>query len=124
MEIDFKCRDLGLQLKPEKCVSYPFNGEKICSRTTFSLQDGSTRNISSAPTKFLGQTIGVGEQVTRSSAAKKLTNKIYSILDNLGKRPIRGEYKAWIYKFYIVPSIKFNLMVDKISFSVISKVQT
>ena len=114
MEIDFKCHDLGLQLKPEK----------ICSHTTFSLQDGSTRNISSAPTKFLGQTIGVGEQVTRSSAAKKLTNKVYSILDNLDKRPIRGEYKAWIYKFYIVPSIKFNLMVDKISFSVISKVQT
>lgn len=36
----------------------------------------------------------------------------------IDSRPIRGEYKAWIYKSYLAPSIQFHLSVDKISANV------
>lgn len=37
---------------------------------------------------------------------------------------IRGEYKVWIYQFYIVLFIQFHFMVDHIPQFYISKVQT
>ena len=41
----------------------------------------------------------------------------------LEKAPLRGEYKLWIYKRYLVPSFHFLLAVDLISKSTISKLQ-
>ena len=57
-------------------------------------------------------------------SAKKITEKVYRALDEIDKRPIRGEYKVWIYKSYLVPSLTFNLTVERIPKSVISKLQT
>ena len=65
----------------------------------------------------------MSKQATRSLASKKLIDKIYSSIENLDKRPIRGEFKAWIYKFYLVPSIQFSLMIDQITIIAISKIQ-
>ena len=101
-----------------KCVSYIFNGKKTHNRTTFNLQQGTTCNITSAPTKLLGQTIGANAQTTKSLSAKKITEKVYRALDEIDKRPIRGEYKVWIYKSYLVPSLTFNLTVERIPKSV------
>ena len=54
-DVDCKCTDLGLQVHPDKCASYMFNGKKTHNRTTFNLQQGTTRNITSALTKVFGQ---------------------------------------------------------------------
>jgi len=124
LELDDKCSEIGLQIRPDKCVSYVFNGQKICSGTTFKFQQGSTKNITSAPSKFLGQTLGANSRSTRSLSSKKITEKVYSALYQIDQRPIRGEYKAWIYKFYLVPSLFFNLAVDHIPKSTINKLQT
>ncbi len=123
-DVDRKCTDLGLQVRPDKCVSYIFDGKKTHNHTTFNLQQGTTHNITSAPTKFLGQTIGANAQTTKSLSAKKIIEKMYRALDEIDKRPIRGEYKVWIYKSYLVPSLTFNLTVERIPKSAISKLQT
>ena len=52
--IDKHCSDFDLTLKPSKCVSFVYDGKKVLSNITVSLKDGSTRSISTGPTKFLG----------------------------------------------------------------------
>ena len=87
-DVDRKCTDLGLQVRPDKCVSYIFDDKKTHNRTTFNLQQGTTHNIISAPTKFLGQTIGANTQTTKSLSTKKISEKVYRALDEIDKRPI------------------------------------
>ena len=69
--MDDACRDLGLEIRPDKCVSYCFNGEKPLPRTDFNLREGKTRNISSGPTKYLGETIGLSPTLSKRAATKK-----------------------------------------------------
>ena len=42
---------------------------------------------------------------------------------NLNKRPIREEYKLWIYKHYLAPSLNFHLAINVISQSKLSKLE-
>jgi hypothetical protein len=42
-------------LKPPKCVSLVFDGKKMIKSASFQVGQGSTRNITSDSTKFLGQ---------------------------------------------------------------------
>ena len=124
IEIDNKCSDLGLEIRPDKCVSLIFNGRSMNKQRTFKIHQGHTRNISSTPTKFLGQTIGITIASTRVHASKGFSTKVYSALEKIDRLPIRGEYKVWIYKSYLVPSLTFNLAVEIISASTIKKIQS
>ena len=63
--LDCKYSDLGLQIRPDKHVLYIFDGKKTHNRTCFNLQQGPTRNITSAPIKFLGQTFGSKHPTTK-----------------------------------------------------------
>ena len=86
--MDDACRDLGLEIRPDKCVSYCFNGEKPLPRTDFNLREGKTRNISSGPTKFLGETIGLSSTLSKRAATKKLPKKLYNTLSATDSCPI------------------------------------
>ena len=57
-------------------------------------------------------------------AGKRFATKVYSALDKIDRLPIRGEFKVWIYKSYLVPSLTFNLAVDVISAPTIKKIQS
>jgi len=46
-----KAGDVGLKLKPSKCVSLLFNGTKLCSNG-ITLSGGTTKTILDGPTKF------------------------------------------------------------------------
>ena len=63
-------------------------------------------------------------RVTKSTAKEKLTDRIYSALRKIHSRPIRGEFKTWIYKCHLVSSLRFLLTVDHISLTPIKKIQT
>ena len=82
------------------------------------------RITTSAPSKFLGQTLGDNSRSTRSPSYQKNSEKVYSALNQIDQTPIRGEYKVWIYKFYMVPSLFFNLAFDRTPKSTINKLQT
>ena len=53
-EMSNSCHDLDMTLKPTKCISFVFDGEKMNKLATFKIATGVTRNISSGPIKFLG----------------------------------------------------------------------
>ena len=80
--------------------------------TTFSLRNGSTRNIADTPTKLLGRLIAVSTSKTKNAATSEFENKILSALKRIDEHPIRGEYKVCIWKNYLAPSLHFQLMVQ------------
>ena len=110
--------------RPDKCVSYGFDGIKPHPRLSFQLNDGCTSNIATAPMKFLGETLAISPFQSKCLSAKRLCTKIYDLLKKISERPIRGEYKVWMYKCYLIPSIQFNLTVDRISKATAKKIQT
>ena len=55
--------------------------------------------------------------------ATKLDSKVISAMQRLNDRPIRGEFKVWIWKNYLAHSLCFMLMVDPVKESVLVKIQ-
>ena len=121
LAIDDKCSDLDLTLKPEKCVSIVFNGVKMDHTMSFPLKNGPTRNIANVPTKVLGKLMAVSTSQTKSAASSKLEKRAIKKID---ERPIRGEYKVWIWKNYLAPSLHFQLMVDLLKKDSVNKIQS
>ena len=70
--IDSHCLDLDLVIRPDKCVSFVFDGSSMKSSSSFSLSSGQSIPIHVKPTKILGQTIGKDPSTTRSAAFSKL----------------------------------------------------
>ena len=112
-EIDKKCTDLDLILRPDKCVTIIFDGNKMNQSNTISLSNGHTRNIAESHSSILGHVSTTLKP--RATSAKKLESKLLSAIKRIDERPIRGEYKIWILKNYVAPSIQFLLIVDLVS---------
>jgi len=107
LSLDSACLELGLEIRPDKCTSLHFTGKKMCSSFIIQLQNGQTKPLSDAAVSFLGCTIAISSSETKASASSKLLKRMTSCLENIDKRPIRGELKVWIYRFYLVQSIRF-----------------
>lgn len=122
-EISNSCHDLDLTLTPTKCISFVVDGKKMNKLASFKVGTGVTRNISSGPTKFLGHLQGITNKSTTCEARKRFIESFQPKLENLDQTKIRGEYKIWIYKWYLVPSFLFALSVDSLTDSVIKKMQ-
>ena len=60
----------------------------------------------------------------RQASEKKLEFKLLTAIKKIDDRPIRGEFKIWILKNYLAPSILFLLTVDLISESSLMKLQS
>ena len=60
----------------------------------------------------------------KATAEKKMTNKLSDLLSSVDTLPIRGEYKLWLYRNYIVSLIRFCLSVDAITNDAIRKLET
>ena len=111
-------------IRPDKCVTIVFDGKKIIKNHRIELTDGWTRSISEGATKFLGATIATSRQSIASTAKKQLEEKFSLALKSIDSRPIRGEYKVWIFRNYVVPSSRFLLTVDPISDNGIRSIQS
>ena len=99
------------------------NGNKPDKTTTFNLGNGETRNISSGPTRFLGQTQSYSSFTTAREAGKHFSDELERQLNNLDSSLIRGEYKLWIYKRCLTPSFNFCLAVDAIPETTLKRMQ-
>ena len=122
-ELSSYCQDLDLTLRPDKCISVIFDGKKMNHNTTFSLFNGSTRNIAEVPTKILGKIMTGSNTLTKRALTAKLESKVISVMQRLDTRPIRGEFKVWVWKNYLAHSLRFMLMVDAVQESVLVKIQ-
>jgi len=112
----------------ERCrvvyIQYVYDGKKMLGNATFPLKEGSTRNISTNPTKFLGHTLCHTQPATSKESGKRFMNSFLEKLSSLDASPIRGEYKLWILRRFLIPSFHFVLSVDVILESSIKKVQS
>ena len=122
-EIDTKCLDLDLHIRPDKCVSFSFNSSKVDRSFTVPLESGNTSNISDRGVRFLGRILMGTSNLTCSNSSNTLITTFRTSLQALDTRPIRGEYKLWIYKHYLAPSTHFYLAVNPTSITAIKKVE-
>ena len=119
-----KCIDLDLYLRLDKCVSILYNRKKLLDNSSVQLPLGRTSSIPTALTKFLGGYIGHSCSVTTKSASSRLLKTASNALGEIDKQPIRGEYKCWILKHYLAPSLHFYLAIDDIPEETIKRLQT
>ena len=90
---------------------------------SFQVGSGSSRNITSGPTKFLGQLQTSSQKSNTCESGKKFIAAFHQKLETLDKVQVRGEYNLWIYKRYLVPSFHFVLAVNPIPETAIKKMQ-
>ena len=121
-DIDDKCQEIGLQIRPDKCVSIVLQG-KVLNRTFVLHNNNTTKSIKDAPSKFLGQTIASSNSAARLISSKRLSKDLTDSMERLDAIPIRGDYKIWIYRYYVIPAIFFQLAVNNITATTISKFQ-
>ena len=122
-EIDKKCADLDLHIRPDKCITFSFNGSKEDKAFTVSLQEGATRNISKDGAKFLGKILMGTPSSSCTKSSITLLTRFRCSLQALDARPIRGEYKLWIYQHYLAPSMHFHLAVNSTTSSSVHKME-
>jgi len=121
-QIDQKASDLDLSFKPSKCVSYLFDGHKLI-KEGIQLSGGSTRAITDGGTKFLGKSLDFSLSATKAAAKKKMSDKLSYLLSTVDSLPIRGEYKLWLYRNYVISLLRFHLSVDAITKGTITKLE-
>lgn len=102
LSLDSACLDLGLEIRPDKCTSLHFTGKKMCNKYMVQLMNGQTKPLSEGSIRFLGCAIAISSTETRSTATSKFLKRMTTCLEKIDERPIRGEYKVWIYRFYLV----------------------
>ena len=116
--IDNCCSDLNLTLKPSKCVSTM--GRNCSIMQHFHLETAPVETFHQVLLSFWG----TSSVTTRLQQPNNRVRFMNSFLDNLDTSPIRGEYKLWILRRFLVPSFHFVLAVDVIPESCIKKVQS
>lgn len=118
---DERCKEICLFIRPDKCFSYVFDGKNVKGKTTFSIGGGVTKNIKENPTKFLGSRVCSSQRAAKKVAGKEFHQHFSKCINRLNTSHIRGEYKVWIYKRYLVPSLQFKLAVDGLPVTIIKK---
>ena len=73
--------------------------------------------------RFLGQVQTSSLKLNTCKSGKRFITDFQKKLENLEQVRIRGEYKLWIYKRYMVPSFHFALAVNPIPETAIKKMQ-
>ena len=122
-EINEKCTGLDLHIRSDKCVSLSFDGRKFDQNFKVALNEGTTRNISESGVRFLGRLLMGAPKATCSRSSTTFVSTFCTALQALDARPIRGEYKLWIYQHYLAPSTHFYLAVNSTSANAIIKAE-
>ena len=115
-------REIDPIIRPDKCVTLVFDGKKI---TELNSQMAGWDQYLKEPQISLVQQL----QPPISPQLQKLRNNWrrrspYIVLKSIDSRPIRGDYKVWIFWNYVVPSSRFFLTVDPISDNGIRSIQS
>ena len=88
-DIEGACNDLGLALKPPKCVSLTLHKGRPKKSAKYQLRTGKTRNLcDGGHTKFLGQVVAATTSTTKTVASKVFQDLMMSALKNVDSRPI------------------------------------
>ena len=93
-------------IQPDKCVTLQFNRKKHLYHFV-ELVDGKTRSILEKDTKRVGAIVASSRKKTSLMAKRQIEKRITQALKSIDSRPIKGEYKVWIYWNYVVHHLIF-----------------
>ena len=68
----------------------------------------------------MGKLIDVSLSATKKAANKRIVTRLTELLTATDALSIRGEYKLWIYRNYILSLLRFHLSIDAVTQSTIS----
>jgi len=74
--------------------------------------------------KFLGKLIDISLSATKKATSKQMIADMNDLLTAADVLPIHGEYKVWIYRNYIIPSLQFHLCVDAVLNWTVAKIKS
>ena len=83
-----------------------------------------TTNIVEKPTTFLGAIVAHSSTSRKKACNSAFTTAFSTRLQHLDKAPVRGEYKVWIYRRYVIPSLHYELSVNGASVSISRKLNS
>ena len=106
-----------------KCTSLYFNDNKFDRKSSFQLTSGNTQSLSNNPCKVLGHVVSTVPSSARKASTTHLQEKLMKAINAIESRPIHNEYKLWILKHFVAPSINFLLCVDVFSAANIISIQ-
>ena len=98
-----------------------FDGRRVRDGFSFKVGGGHNNNIKSKATAFLGSTIGHNSRTSQKIASKEILDLFSTALTHLDCAPIRGDYKIWIYQWYLVPSLHYKLAVIVVAKTTVNK---
>ena len=110
-QIDACCMDLDLEFHLDKCETFSYTGREILKNAKLQLTKRVTLNLASGSIQFLGCLLSESSQASQKAAIERTRKRVTTALEQIDERPIRGEYKVWIYKQYVAASIFFLLAV-------------
>ena len=106
---------MDLSFKPSKRVSYLFDGTRHSD-------NGIQLSLRMVPS--FGKFLEVSLSATKSAANMKMCSLLSQLLFGTALLPIRGEYKLWLYRNYIVSSLRFHLSVDAVTRGAITRMES
>ena len=122
--VDDRCKDICLHVRPDKCYSLIYDGRATKNNPIISVGGCITTNIKKKPTTFLGSIIAGSSGSRKKASNAKFSEDFTSCLERLDSSLIRGEYKVWIYRRYLIPSLHYELSVNGTSVSVTRKLNS
>ena len=110
--INSKIDTMGMKLKPVKCRSFSIKSGSP-SDLNFQIGENIIPTIFHEEQKFLGKVLfPFGKS---SDTYKYIHSELLQKLSNLDAVLIRDEFKLWIYKNYLLPSVRFILTIHDLT---------
>ena len=116
--------DVGLRVRSGKCYSLLFDGKDANKYPIIKLGGGTSSNIKEKPTTFLGSIVACSSWSRKKKSNQKFSDQFIPHLQQLDKAPVIGEYKVWMYRRYVIPSLHYDLAVNGILVSISKKLNS
>lgn len=107
-----KTREIGLTIRPDKCISWCVSNKKI-GTFTVKIGEDNSRSLTTKPEKYLG----VLHSIDGKEEVSKLFLKEFRLKCNriINYRHITKSDKAKIFQLYLLPSQYFSFMTHELS---------
>lgn len=113
-----------LNIRPDKCYSLLYDGKVATRLPCIIVGGGTTTNVVAKPTTFLGSIVTCSSSSRKKESNSALSSTLPSYLQHLDNTPVRGEYKVWMYRRYVIPSLHYKLSVNGASIYITKKLNS
>ena len=85
---------------------------------------GSITSIVERPTTFFGSIVACNSKSRKTVVNSAFSTIITAHLQGLDRSPVRGEYKVWMYRRYVIPSLHYEMSVNGTTVSISKKLNS